>query len=102
MLMRHAPPTHPSNDLNHTCWSTTVSRRRPLNWHDATGDLRRSSGTPREPVLQGQSIADYHRCADLSGRRGVDFAAAALVGVGSICRRQHRRSRVDPSFAGAA
>ncbi len=44
---------------------------------------------PFVPVLQGQSIKDYHRCADLYEHRGVDLAAAALVGVGSICRRQH-------------
>ena len=40
-------------------------------------------------VLQGQSIADFHRCADLYERHGVDLAALPLLGVGSICRRQH-------------
>ncbi len=44
---------------------------------------------PFIPVLQGQSIEDYHRCADRYEQRGVDLAAVALVGVGSICRRQH-------------
>jgi hypothetical protein len=40
-------------------------------------------------TLQGQSVADYHRCADLYERNGVDLAALPRVGVGSICRRQH-------------
>jgi hypothetical protein len=40
-------------------------------------------------TLQGDSVADYHRCADLYERHGVDLAALPRVGVGSICRRQH-------------
>lgn len=44
---------------------------------------------PIIPVLQGQSISDFHRCADLYERHGVDLAALPLLGVGSICRRQH-------------
>jgi hypothetical protein len=39
-------------------------------------------------TLQGQSVADYQRCADLYERHGVDLAALPRVGVGSICRRQ--------------
>jgi hypothetical protein len=45
---------------------------------------------PIIPVLQGQTINDYHRCADLYERHGVDLAALPLLGVGSICRRQHK------------
>lgn len=44
---------------------------------------------PIIPVLQGQSIADYLRCADMYERHGVDLTTVSLVGVGSICRRQH-------------
>ncbi len=44
---------------------------------------------PIIPVLQGQSITDYHWCADLYERHGVDLATLPLVGVGSVCRRQH-------------
>jgi hypothetical protein len=40
-------------------------------------------------TLQGQSVSDYHRCADLYERHGVDLAALPRVGVGSICRRQN-------------
>jgi hypothetical protein len=46
---------------------------------------------PIIPVLQGQSLADYHRCADLYDRHGVDLTGLPLVGVGSVCRRQHSR-----------
>ncbi|WP_231500199.1 deazapurine DNA modification protein DpdA family protein [Saccharothrix sp. NRRL B-16314] len=48
-----------------------------------------ASDLPIIPVLQGQSITDYHRCADLYERHGIDLAALPLVGVGSVCRRQH-------------
>jgi hypothetical protein len=44
---------------------------------------------PIIPVLQGQSISDYQWCADLYERHGVDLTALPLVGVGSVCRRQH-------------
>jgi hypothetical protein len=44
---------------------------------------------PFIPVLQGDSVADYFRCADWYEHHGVDLAALPLVGVGSICRRQH-------------
>lgn len=39
---------------------------------------------PIIPVLQGQSIADYNRCADFYERHGVDLAALPLVGV-AVC-----------------
>ncbi|MEV6639631.1 hypothetical protein [Amycolatopsis sp. NPDC051371] len=44
---------------------------------------------PIIPVIQGDEVADYHRCADLYERHGVDLAALPLVGVGSVCRRSH-------------
>jgi len=43
---------------------------------------------PFVPVLQGWSRDDYHRCVELYQRAGIDLAAAPLVGVGSVCRRQ--------------
>jgi hypothetical protein len=42
---------------------------------------------PIVPVLQGWSVADYLRCADLFEDHGVDLAALPRVGVGSVCRR---------------
>jgi hypothetical protein len=45
-------------------------------------------GLPFIPVLQGWDLADYLACADLYASADVDLAAAPLVGVGSVCRRQ--------------
>lgn len=42
---------------------------------------------PWVPVLQGQSVDDYHRHAD-DYERIVNLAALPLVGIGSVCRRQ--------------
>ena len=44
---------------------------------------------PFVPVLQGWTLDDYLRCADLYAMAGVDLAALPTVGVGSVCRRQH-------------
>ncbi|WP_233573797.1 deazapurine DNA modification protein DpdA family protein [Amycolatopsis panacis] len=43
---------------------------------------------PIIPVLQGQSLS-HQRCAGSYERHGVNLAALPLVGVGSVCRRQH-------------
>jgi hypothetical protein len=43
---------------------------------------------PVVPVLQGWTVDDYERCADLYDTRGVDLTREPLVGVGSVCRRQ--------------
>lgn len=40
------------------------------------------------PVLQGQVTADYLRHVDGYAHYGIDLRAEALVGVGSVCRRQ--------------
>lgn len=43
---------------------------------------------PFVPVVQGWHLRDYVRCVELYAREGVDLTAHALVGVGSVCRRQ--------------
>jgi len=43
---------------------------------------------PIAPVVQGDTPDDYLRCVDLYTAAGIDLTAEALVGVGSICRRQ--------------
>jgi hypothetical protein len=48
-----------------------------------------SSDCPFMPVLQGQSPPDYVDCMDLYEAAGVRLADYPLVGVGSVCRRQH-------------
>jgi hypothetical protein len=44
---------------------------------------------PIIPVLQGWDLADYERCIELYERAGIDLSAESVVGLGSICRRQH-------------
>ncbi|QFG11461.1 queuine tRNA-ribosyltransferase [Mycobacterium phage Ekdilam] len=47
------------------------------------------SEVPFMPVLQGYAVADYLACWDMYDAAGVDLGAVPLVGVGSVCRRQH-------------
>lgn len=47
----------------------------------------RAPDVPWLPTLQGVTVADYLRCADLYERVGVHLADCALVGLGSVCRR---------------
>lgn len=44
---------------------------------------------PWIPVLQGFTLGEYKQCWDDYNRAGVDLANLPLVGIGSICRRQH-------------
>lgn len=48
----------------------------------------RAPELPFIPVVQGWTVDDYRRCVDLYDAAGVDLRAEALVGVGSVCRRQ--------------
>lgn len=41
------------------------------------------------PVLQGWTVEEYLRCCRMYQRAGVDLRREPLVGVGTICRRQH-------------
>lgn len=44
---------------------------------------------PFIPVLQGWFLEDYITCIDFYRETGVDLAAEPVVGIGSVCRRQH-------------
>lgn len=44
---------------------------------------------PWVPVLQGWGWADYMRHQDAYDKAGVDLFRCPIVGVGSVCRRQH-------------
>lgn len=44
---------------------------------------------PWLPVLQGRELEDYLRHIELYAAAGVDVAALPLVGMGTVCRRQH-------------
>lgn len=43
---------------------------------------------PVVPVLQGWTATDYQRCQVLYACAGIDLTREALVGLGSVCRRQ--------------
>ena len=47
---------------------------------------------PIAPVLQGWHPSTYIECAEMYQRAGVDLAKEAVVGVGSVCRRQSGNS----------
>lgn len=50
---------------------------------------------PFVPVIQGQTLDDYRRHADLYLRRGVDLTTHETVGIGSVCRRQATNEIVE-------
>jgi hypothetical protein len=44
---------------------------------------------PFIPVVQGWTISHYLDCVDRYANAGIDLARLPLVGLGSVCRRQH-------------
>ncbi|AEL19734.1 queuine tRNA-ribosyltransferase [Mycobacterium phage Kratio] len=66
-------------------------RRTVANYVDLCGRWADVSDTevPFMPVLQGYAVEDYLRCMDMYAAAGVDLTRVPLVGVGSVCRRQH-------------
>ncbi|MER6809938.1 hypothetical protein ABT299_11715 [Spirillospora sp. NPDC000708] len=52
-------------------------------WADASDEE-----CPFMPTLQGQTLADYLTCWDMYGEAGVDLTWQAVVGLGSVCRRE--------------
>lgn len=52
---------------------------------------QRAPELPFIPVLQGWQPDDYQRHVDQYDRAGVDLAALPVVGLGTVCRRQHTR-----------
>lgn len=44
---------------------------------------------PWAPVLQGWAPEDYFRHLEMYAAQGFDLASLPIVGVGSVCRRQH-------------
>ncbi|AKF12401.1 queuine tRNA-ribosyltransferase [Mycobacterium phage Ashraf] len=44
---------------------------------------------PFMPVLQGYEVSDYAKCMSMYADAGIDLHNIELVGVGSVCRRQH-------------
>jgi len=50
--------------------------------------IREHSDLPWIPVIQGYYLDDYLRCWEMYDHAGVDLAKCAIVGVGTLCRRQ--------------
>jgi hypothetical protein len=73
---------------------------RDLWWNAEDADLQNLWGRPDAahtrdpefcpfmPVLQGWTLDDYLRCADMYEAAGVHLSDHPVVGVGSVCRRQ--------------
>jgi hypothetical protein len=49
---------------------------------------------PWAPVIQGWEIDDYRRHLDQYASAGIDLTSLPVVGVGSVCRRQHTSDAV--------
>lgn len=67
---------------------------RSIDYHQQAtvanfGALRARLGTLVIPVLQGWTASDYATHASLYAARGFDLTRERLVGVGTMCRRQH-------------
>lgn len=52
-------------------------------------ELRELLGEVVIPVVQGWTLDDYLACVELYEAAGVDLGAERLVGLGTVCRRQH-------------
>lgn len=67
-------------------------RRTTFNYLSLRFD---DAALPIIPVLQGWTREDYLRHVDQYDAFGVDLADCVLVGVGSVCRRQHTDEAVE-------
>lgn len=67
----------------HQTWTVADYVNLTARWADHT-----DAESPFMPVLQGWTLPDYQRCADLYSEAGVNLTNVPVVGVGSICRRQ--------------
>ncbi len=56
---------------------------------------RSAEECPFIAVLQGYEKEDYLRCIDMYGEAGVELSRVPLVGVGTVCRRQHTEAIGD-------
>ncbi|WUL18019.1 hypothetical protein OHS18_13615 [Amycolatopsis sp. NBC_00355] len=79
-LLWAAPQDHMCEDAILARTGLDVARHQDLTVSNYLELRSIDANLPFIPVLQGQSIADYHRCADLYECRGVDLTTAPLVG----------------------
>ncbi len=67
--------------------SVAEHQRRTVDNYLTLRDL--APDLPFIPVLQGWELGDYHAHVDAYTAAGVDLAGQPVVGIGSVCRRQH-------------
>jgi hypothetical protein len=84
-----APQDWPCEDFALTRTGLTVREHQRRSVASILELRTLDPGLPFVPVLQGQTVDDYLRCVDLYDRAGIDLTRERLVGVGSVCRRQH-------------
>jgi hypothetical protein len=84
---RRVPTTHDSaHPRNCQPAQPYVEQLISIFLHGAPFNPRTTSVQAGRPVLVRST---HHRCADLYEQHGVDLAAEPVIGVGSVCRRQH-------------
>lgn len=73
----------------------SIRRHQELTTENLLELRRLAPDLPIIPVVQGQDPGDYVRHARMYRQAGVDLASEPLVGVGSVCRRQHMEAAVE-------
>lgn len=73
--------------LKQTGFSVHEHQRRTVCNYLTLRDM--APEVPWVPVLQGWQHDDYLRHVEMYDRAGVDLPALPIVGLGSVCRRQH-------------
>lgn len=73
----------------------SVERHQELTTEDGTELRRLAPDLPILLVLQGKRTADYVRHFHMWREAGVDLTQEPLVGVGSVCRRQHMDEAIE-------
>lgn len=73
----------------------TVEEHQRLTVQSYLSLMENAPDVPWIPVLQGWVLADYMKHIEDYRRAGVDVTALPVVGVGSVCRRQHSQEIAD-------
>ena len=67
----------------------TVSEHQRRTVRSYLDLIRIAPDVPWSPAVQGWHPTDYARCVAMYRAEGIDLASLPIVGVGSVCRRQH-------------
>lgn len=83
--------------LAKTGWNVREHQLRTIGNYQTLRSLAPS--VPWIPVLQGWEFDQYLRHVEMYAASGVDLASVPVVGLGSVCRRQHTELVVDMAKA---